>query len=109
MAPPRKEAETKVKLTPEQGAAAILQYLRKENRPYSATDISSNLHNTVTKTAAAKLLKDMHERQEIEGRASGKQIVYHVIQVPAIACTCSHQPLTHTPGRSSRRLPREAR
>lgn len=81
MPPVKKEAETKVKLTPEQGAAAILQYLRKENRPYSATDISSNLHNAVTKTAAAKLLKDMHERQEIEGRASGKQIVYHVIQV----------------------------
>ncbi|SMQ55298.1 unnamed protein product [Zymoseptoria tritici ST99CH_3D7] len=81
MAPTKEKGEAKEpKLTPEQSAAAILTYLRKENRPYSATDISSNLHNRVTKTAAQKLLKDMHERKEIEGRASGKQIVYHVIQ-----------------------------
>ena len=81
MAPMKKDGEKEAKLTPEQSAAVILDYLRKQNRPYSATDISSNLKNRVTKAAAAKLLKDMHERNEIEGRAAGKQIVYHVIQV----------------------------
>ena len=81
MAPTKKDGEKEAKLTPEQSAAVILDYLRKQNRPYSATDISSNLKNRVTKAAAAKLLKDMHERNEIEGRAAGKQIVYHVIQV----------------------------
>ncbi|KAK3703524.1 hypothetical protein LTR37_014371 [Vermiconidia calcicola] len=80
MAPMKKDGEKEAKLTPEQSAAVILDYLRKQNRPYSATDISSNLKNRVTKAAAAKLLKDMHERNEIEGRAAGKQIVYHVIQ-----------------------------
>ncbi|KAI9791472.1 MAG: hypothetical protein M1816_003816 [Peltula sp. TS41687] len=30
--------------------------------------------------AAAKILKEMHERGEIEGRASGKQLVYHAVQ-----------------------------
>lgn len=82
MAPTKEKAtEKEAKLTPEQSAALILDYLRKQNRPYSATDISSNLKNRVTKAAAAKLLKDMHERSEIEGKAAGKQIVYHAIQV----------------------------
>ncbi|KAK4549081.1 hypothetical protein LTR36_007537 [Oleoguttula mirabilis] len=82
MAPTKKDAkeEKEAKLTPEQSAALIADYLRKQNRPYSATDISTNLKNRVTKAAAAKLLKDMHERKEIEGRAAGKQIVYHSIQ-----------------------------
>nr|OQO17822.1 hypothetical protein B0A51_14256 [Rachicladosporium sp. CCFEE 5018] len=84
MAPTKKEAaaDKETKLTLEQSSALILDYLRKTNRPYSATDISTNLKNRVTKTAAAKLLKDMHERSKIEGRAAGKQIVYHVIQQP---------------------------
>jgi len=84
MAPTKKDgdkAEKEVKLTPEQSASLILEYLRKQNRPYSATDISANLKNRVTKAAATKLLKDMHERTEIEGKAAGKQIVYHAIQV----------------------------
>ena len=78
MAPTKKDAkeEKEAKLTPEQSAA-----LRRQNRPYSASDISSNLKNRVSKAAAAKLLKDMHERKEIEGRAAGKQLVYHAIQV----------------------------
>jgi hypothetical protein len=80
MAPTKKD-EKEAKLTPEQSAAMVLDYLRKQNRPYSATDISANLKNRVTKTAAAKLLKDLHERNEIEGRAAGKQLVYHSIQV----------------------------
>lgn len=80
MAPVKKD-DKEAKLTPEQSATLILDYLRKQNRPYSATDISTNLKNRVTKAAAAKLLKDMHERKELEGRAAGKQIVYHAIQV----------------------------
>ncbi|KAF2835808.1 homologous-pairing protein-like protein 2 [Patellaria atrata CBS 101060] len=31
-------------------------------------------------SAATKILKDLHERKEIEGRAAGKQIVYHAVQ-----------------------------
>ncbi|KAJ5555504.1 Chitin synthase activator (Chs3) [Penicillium sp. DV-2018c] len=47
-----------------------------------AIDVSANLHNKVTKTQAAKLLRDLHEKKEIEGRVSGKQTVYHAIQGP---------------------------
>ncbi|KAK4979674.1 hypothetical protein LTR66_010382 [Elasticomyces elasticus] len=72
MAPTKPEKGEKTeKLSADQSTALMLDYLRKQNRPYSATDISANLKNRVTKAAAAKLLKDMHERKEIEGRASG--------------------------------------
>lgn len=84
MAPTKNDAEKgekEAKLTPDQSTSLMLDYLRKQNRPYSATDISANLKNRVTKAAAAKFLKDMYERSEIEGRASGKQWVYHTIQV----------------------------
>lgn len=57
------KTEKEATLPPEQSTALIVDYLRKQNRPYSATDISSNLKNRVTKAAAAKLLKDMDERR----------------------------------------------
>ncbi|KAF1977170.1 TBPIP-domain-containing protein [Bimuria novae-zelandiae CBS 107.79] len=97
---PRKKTEEKekpvskatekpaAKATANEAADMILDYLR--DRPYSAIDVSANLHNKVTKAAAAKILKDLHERNEIEGRAAGKQIVYHAIQNPDDACTPSH-------------------
>lgn len=83
MAATKKEAggEKEKKLTPEESARLILDYLRQTNRPYSATDISNNLRNRVTKAAATKLLKDMHERKEIDGKVVGKAAVYHALQV----------------------------
>ncbi|KAF2277571.1 homologous-pairing protein-like protein 2 [Westerdykella ornata] len=75
---PRKEKTEKVSAN--EAADTILNYLRKQNRPYSATDISANLHNKVTKAAAAKILKDLQDQNKIEGRAAGKQVVYHTIQ-----------------------------
>ncbi|CAK4022293.1 Hypothetical predicted protein [Lecanosticta acicola] len=82
MAPTKKDATKakEAKLSPQEQATTILNYLRKTNRPYSATDISANLKNRVTKTAAQKLLKDMEERKDIAGAASGKQQVYHALQ-----------------------------
>jgi 26S proteasome regulatory subunit (ATPase 3-interacting protein) len=59
----------------------IVSYLKSQNRPYSATDISSNLHNKVTKTKTDKFLKEMFERKEIDGKVSGKQWVYWSLQV----------------------------
>ncbi|KAI4693064.1 uncharacterized protein J4E88_001435 [Alternaria novae-zelandiae] len=61
---PRKKAEEKA--TANEAADLVLEYLRKQNRPYSAIDVSANLHNKVTK---------------------GKQIVYHALQNAAEACT----------------------
>ncbi|KAH9879980.1 hypothetical protein J1614_002005 [Plenodomus biglobosus] len=82
---PRKKAEEKASAN--EASELVLHYLRKQNRPYSAIDVSANLHNKVTKTAAAKILKDLHEQKQIEGRPAGKQIVYHAIQDANEACT----------------------
>ncbi|KAE8414699.1 hypothetical protein BDV36DRAFT_298738 [Aspergillus pseudocaelatus] len=83
------------------GLTLVLDYLRKQNRPYSATDISANLQNKVTKSEqtpyqvrtsvdilikahpeayAAKALRELHQNRKIEGRASGRQAVYHALQ-----------------------------
>ncbi|CAN9088613.1 unnamed protein product [Alternaria sp. RS040] len=82
---PRKKTEEKA--TANEASDLVLEYLRKQNRPYSAIDVSANLHNKVTKASAAKILKDLHEQKVIEGRVAGKQIVYHALQNAAEACT----------------------
>ncbi|KKY18760.1 hypothetical protein UCRPC4_g04822 [Phaeomoniella chlamydospora] len=40
-----------------------------------ATDISQNLHNKVSKAQTIKLLKELHEKKEIENKISANQIV----------------------------------
>ncbi|PGH16105.1 hypothetical protein AJ80_05320 [Polytolypa hystricis UAMH7299] len=91
MAPRKEKAEKAEKATGADGTAMILDYLRQQKyrfsvvaayRPYSAIDITANLHNKVTKGYTIKALKGLHERKEIEGRAAGKQLVYHAIQDP---------------------------
>lgn len=77
---PRKAAPAD-KATADNGPELILTYLRTQNRPYSASDISSNLHNKVSKAKADKILKDLHESGKIAGKAAGKQCVYHALQV----------------------------
>lgn len=47
-----------------------------------AVEISANLHNKVTKVTAAKVLRELHQNEKIEGRVSGKQTVYHALQAP---------------------------
>ncbi|KAK2839304.1 hypothetical protein FQN49_006274 [Arthroderma sp. PD_2] len=86
---PRKEKAGKGEKSAsnEDGSTMILKYLQQQNRPYSATDISANLHNKVTKAYTAKALKSMHERKLLECRVSGKQMVYHAIQDAANEAT----------------------
>jgi 26S proteasome regulatory subunit (ATPase 3-interacting protein) len=83
--PPRKTATTSTTTKPTsddtKACSIILNYLVSQNRPYSATEISSNLHNAVTKARTDKLLKEMFERGEIAGKASGKQWVFWGLQV----------------------------
>ncbi|KAH7138332.1 Tat binding protein 1-interacting [Dendryphion nanum] len=86
MAPRREKTE---KVSANEAADTILNYLRKQNRPYSATDISANLHNKVTKTAAQKILKDLSDAQKIESRSAGKQVVFYALQNTSDAMTPS--------------------
>jgi hypothetical protein len=88
--PPRKPTSkdgTKERET-DDPTTLILTYLRAQNRPYSATEISSNLHNKVTKTKTDKLLKEMYERKEIMGKTVGKASIYWGLQVRMCVCVC---------------------
>ncbi|KAJ5710752.1 hypothetical protein N7488_004908 [Penicillium malachiteum] len=97
---PRKSKSVKDTKT-DDDATLVLNYLREQksdayhssflllvtiltkdmsSRPYSAIEISANLHNQVSKAQAAKILKELHQKKEIEERTAGKQVVYHAIQ-----------------------------
>lgn len=55
---------------------AILEYLVKQNRPYSAVDIHSNLHKAYGKTAVTKALETLAEEGKVKEKTYGKQKVY---------------------------------
>ena len=84
------EKKEKVKaVTGEDAVALILAYLKVQNRPFSATEVSANLHGKVTKTVADKLLKDMEVNGLVMMKATnpndptkkGTQFVFWAIQV----------------------------
>lgn len=72
-------------VTGEEATQVLLAYLKKENRPYSVTDVFLNLHGKVSKTVADKLLKEMEQNGVIMGKATkkdgGGQWVFWAIQV----------------------------
>ncbi|PMD67101.1 TBPIP-domain-containing protein [Hyaloscypha bicolor E] len=56
----------------EEAIEIMARYLKEQNRPYSATEVSANLHGKVTKTVADKLLKEMEQNGQIVGKATKK-------------------------------------
>ncbi|KAJ2746299.1 PSMC3 interacting protein [Coemansia sp. BCRC 34490] len=68
--------------------SAVLDYLVKANRPYSANDISSQLHGKVSPNQAKKILNDLADDGRIQRKANGKQQIFYAnqsdIEVPSI-------------------------
>ncbi|KAF9206515.1 hypothetical protein BGZ59_011624 [Podila verticillata] len=58
----------------------VLDYLIKQNRPYSITDIVSNLHNEVSKTDCQKVVNSLVENDLVTSKLYGKQSIYVVRQ-----------------------------
>ncbi|KAI5793777.1 Tat binding protein 1-interacting protein-domain-containing protein [Peziza echinospora] len=83
--PPKKTKKEQV--GGEQASDLVLEYLRKQNRPYSIIEIVANLHDTVSKTNLTKILKDLVERDLVKEKVSGKQAIYHIVQDPNDAAT----------------------
>ncbi|RPA79136.1 TBPIP-domain-containing protein [Ascobolus immersus RN42] len=77
---PTVKKETKVTVTGEEAVNTIYEYLQVQNRPYSATEIFTNLHGAVGKTHVPKHLKELVERGNVVECTSGKQVVYHIVQ-----------------------------
>ncbi|KAJ2450912.1 hypothetical protein EV183_003971 [Coemansia sp. RSA 2336] len=59
---------------------AVLDYLVKVNRPYSANDISSQLHGLVSPAQAKKVLNDLADEEKIQRKANGKQQIFYAVQ-----------------------------
>ncbi|KAJ2780084.1 PSMC3 interacting protein [Coemansia interrupta] len=59
---------------------AVLDYLNKTNRPYSANDISSQLHGLVSPAGAKKILNDLANNGQIMCKANGKQQIFYAVQ-----------------------------
>ncbi|KAJ2487018.1 hypothetical protein IWW37_005403 [Coemansia sp. RSA 2050] len=67
---------------------AVLAYLQKTNRPYSANDISSQLHGQVSPAQAKKILNSLADEGKIQRKDNGKQQIFFAVQtsidVPSI-------------------------
>lgn len=58
----------------------VLNYLNKQNRPYSASDVYNNLHGVVGKSLVQRILQKASEENKIKEKVYGKQKVYVAIQ-----------------------------
>ncbi|KAG1636572.1 hypothetical protein G6F45_001183 [Rhizopus arrhizus] len=64
----------------EEAEKAILEYMIKVNRPYSATDIFSNLHSKYSKAHVIKALDKLAEEGELLSKLYGKASIYSIKQ-----------------------------
>ncbi|XP_064456009.1 homologous-pairing protein 2 homolog [Ornithodoros turicata] len=59
---------------------SVLDYLKAQNRPYSATDIFNNLHKEHGKTAVVRALEQLAQDNKIKEKTYGKQKIYFADQ-----------------------------
>ncbi|KAG1852738.1 TBPIP-domain-containing protein [Suillus subluteus] len=71
MASKAKNSDVKV-LKGQEAEDAILQYLKRMNRPFGAVDVSANLKGAVPKAATQKILVALAEKGEIVQKTYGK-------------------------------------
>lgn len=87
MAAKAKNSDIKV-LKGQEAEDAVLQYMKKMNRPFGAVDVSANLKGTVPKATTAKILAALADKGAIVQKTYGKVNLYvvnqaHVGEVPA--------------------------
>ena len=64
-----------------QGHKLVFEFMQKENRPYSAQDVTNALNGQITKTNVINVLEDLAKKKKITEKVYGKQKVYMLIQV----------------------------
>lgn len=67
----KNKADVKV-LKGQDAEDAVLQYMKKMNRPYGAVDVSANMKGTVSKASAQKILVSLAEKGELVQKTYGK-------------------------------------
>eukprot|EP00053_Salpingoeca_punica_P005686 m.55912 g.55912 ORF g.55912 m.55912 type:complete len:213 (-) comp13357_c0_seq4:42-680(-) len=54
----------------------VLDYMLQTNRPYSALDVATNLHDKFSKTVVAKVLTELAEAGKLKEKLYNKQKIY---------------------------------
>lgn len=54
----------------------VLEYMKRQNRPYNVTDLVTNFHNTIGKTVLAKILEKLVKEGALVEKTYGKQTIY---------------------------------
>ncbi|CAH0474387.1 unnamed protein product [Peronospora belbahrii] len=67
-------------LTAENAEAAVLEYMRKTNRPYSLLNVFENMHRAIAKPSLTKLLDNLVIKQELVSKTYGKAKIYYMNQ-----------------------------
>ncbi|KAI9009944.1 Tat binding protein 1-interacting protein-domain-containing protein [Phycomyces nitens] len=60
----------------DEGEQTILKYMKKVNRPYSATDVFNNLHGKYSKPSVVRALDSLAEQDELISKTYGKMQIY---------------------------------
>ncbi|KAL6256856.1 hypothetical protein P5V15_011791 [Pogonomyrmex californicus] len=60
--------------------AAVYNYMKLQNRPYSVNDVVTNLHNEYNKTAIQKAMDQLVIDGKLFEKVYGKQKIYCVVQ-----------------------------
>jgi len=60
--------------------SAVLDFLVKQNRPFSANDILNNFNGQLTKTNVTNALEQLYSSKKIEEKLYGKQKVFMALQ-----------------------------
>ncbi|CAO3675095.1 unnamed protein product [Rhizopus stolonifer] len=58
----------------------VLKYMKKVNRPYSATDVFNNLHATCSKSHIVKALNNLVDDGDLISKTYGKSTIYSLKQ-----------------------------
>lgn len=54
----------------------VLEYLKEQNRPYSALNVFDNLHGEIKKGEMQKVLDALVEEEEVKAKDFGKFVIY---------------------------------
>ncbi|KAG7375785.1 PSMC3 interacting protein [Phytophthora pseudosyringae] len=64
----------------EDAEAAVLDYMRKTNRPYSLLNVFENMHRAIAKPSLTKLLDNLVAKGELVSKTYGKAKIYFMNQ-----------------------------
>lgn len=78
-----------VKISDKEAKETVFKYLEAQNRPYSSTDISTNLKGKIPKTQLNKVIDLLVKSNSIVSKAYGKQSVFVIRQDTLVSASAA--------------------